>query len=137
MNRYIQKETSPILSKVMHLTPQCPLAWLLCLSSPRFLPKQYDNDFNLPDCILRSARSAAGFYPIPANCSHQNQIKKGRSTCNMNMSDYICGAIKLNNGPSGRIKPACFLDGFWFMKPLKHIHRLLRRSRSPGYEPMV
>jgi len=41
--------------------------------------------------------------------------KKGQSTCNMNMSDYSYDAIKLNNGPSGRI----FLIGFWFTDHLK------------------
>jgi len=34
--------------------------------------------------------------------------KKGESTCNMNMSDYSCGVIKLINGPNERIKT----DGF-------------------------
>jgi len=28
----------------------------------------------------------------------------------MNMSDYSCGAIKLNDGPNGWIKPGDFLD---------------------------
>jgi len=34
--------------------------------------------------------------------------KKGQSTCNMNMLDYSCGAIKLTTGPNERIK----IDGF-------------------------
>jgi len=34
--------------------------------------------------------------------------KKDQSTCNMNMSDYSCGAIKLTNGPNEQIKT----DGF-------------------------
>ena len=35
-------------------------------------------------------------------------------TCHVNMPpDYTCGAIKLNNGPNGRIKTS----GFWFMDP--------------------
>jgi len=50
----------------------------------------------------------------------------------MNMSDCSCGAIKLNNGPNGRMKLAHFLDWIRFTDPLKHIHGPLRVSQTPG-----
>jgi len=42
----------------------------------------------------------------------------------MNMSDYSCGTIELNNGPNGRLKTSGFLDWILVYGPLKHIHGL-------------
>jgi len=38
------------------------------------------------------------------------------------MSDYGCGAIKLNDDPNVQIKASGFSSfGFWFMGPLNHV----------------
>jgi len=52
----------------------------------------------------RKQVSCFGLPPIDANKIKQ----KGQSTCNMNMSGYRCGAIKLNNGTNGRMKTSGF-----------------------------
>ena len=43
-----------------------------------------------------------------ANWCHQDQMKKGQSSCNMNMSDCSSDAIKLTNGPNEWIKTDVF-----------------------------
>jgi len=73
-----------------------------------------------------------------SSCRHIMSPKsniKGQSTCNMNMSDYSCGAIKVNNnGPNGQ-RLDDFYDWRLVYGTLNYIHGHLGGSPSQFKNP--
>jgi len=50
---------------------------------------------------LNRKKQIPGFGLPPVAITGSTANEKGQSTCSMNMSDYNCGAVTLNNGQMG------------------------------------